>query len=86
MTLLRVVPLVLVVACGMSAPAARPGNPDVYARIASLTDCRELQKEFDTAEANGRRDREAGRLEQARASTSYMDAADARMKQVGCSK
>lgn len=64
--------------------SARPGSPDVYARIAASSDCTALQKEFDQADANGKRDRASGRTEQARWSSGYMDAADARMRQIGC--
>jgi outer membrane PBP1 activator LpoA protein len=62
----------------------RPGNPEVYERIARTTDCAQLQHEFDTAEANQKRDLARGAVDQAEASTAYMDAADKRMREVGC--
>ena len=65
-------------------PDPRPGSPAVYQRIAGLRDCAALQKEFDTAAATGDRERAASRIDMARLSTSYMDAADARMRQLGC--
>jgi hypothetical protein len=64
--------------------ADRPGNPDVYRRIAKLTDCARLQDEFDTAETNHERDIARGRTDLAEIDTSYMTAADERMQQVGC--
>lgn len=66
------------------APTPRPGSSAVYERIAALTDCPSLQREFDTADANGKRDREAGRAEQAAWATAYMRAADERMKSLKC--
>lgn len=70
-------------------PAATPtptrvGHPDVYARIAAQTDCAVLQKEFDAAEANHKRDMERNRVDLAEIDRSYMEAADARMKEVRC--
>lgn len=78
-----------VLACviaGACAPSstAHPGNPSVYERIAASTDCGHLREEFDTAEASGQRDRDAGRLDQARMSTSYMEASHQRMREIGC--
>ncbi len=52
----------------------RPGNPVVYEKIAASTDCVELQHIFDTA-ANG----PAHPWK-----VPYMNAADARMREVGC--
>jgi len=75
---------IVIVACGGASPAARPGSSAVYERIAALTDCRALQQEFDTADANQRRDLAAGRTEQATWSTAYMKAADERMKTLKC--
>jgi hypothetical protein len=62
----------------------RPGNAAVYERIAAETDCAELQKEFDTAEANHDRDSGTGKTTAAEIDTSYMEVADARMRAVGC--
>lgn len=77
--------LVLVLGCGGPAtPAARPGNPAVYERIAALSDCRALQQEFETADANGKRHRAAGETDQAKWTTAYMAAADERMKALRC--
>jgi hypothetical protein len=74
-----------VLACGGGAqPSARPGSAAVYERIAALTDCAALQREFDTAEANGARDRAAGKAEQAEWSVAYMKAADERMRALRC--
>jgi hypothetical protein len=47
-----------------------PSNPAVISRINSETDCSELQGEFDRAEANHH--------------TDYMQAADRRMRTIGC--
>lgn len=51
-------------------PAGANVNPDVVDRINAMTDCGELQGQFDTAEANG--------------NTEFMRVADARMQAVGC--
>lgn len=73
--------LAALTAC-VSAPAERPGSQAVYDRIDGLTDCTQLQTEFDTASANY--DRAEAGSSQALAATAYMKAADARMKEVGC--
>lgn len=67
--------LAALTACGGTTEAGgdRPGSPAVYDRIAGLTDCAQVQQEFDTAETNGG---EAG--------TAYMKAADERMKELDC--
>ena len=62
--------------------AAEPGSPAVYARIRSLSDCDALQAEFDQAAAN--HDAAEPGSDAAVWSTSYMVAADARMREVGC--
>ena len=70
-----------------SAPApvaTPPGRAEVYERIAALTDCAALQREFDQAETNGRAARARGDLDLSRISTSYMEAADKRMREAGC--
>lgn len=61
---------------------ARPGNAAVYERIDALTDCDALQAEFDQADTNGQRQRAAG--QSSAASISYMEAADARMRELDC--
>lgn len=56
-------------------------NP-VIARINSLTDCEALQDEFDqAAENNEREDPGTPTFE---LTTSYMEAADTRMAEIGC--
>lgn len=65
-------------------PAERPGSPAVYAEIASQTDCVALQATFDRAEANGKAARSRRNLSLARVTTSYMEAADDRMRQINC--
>lgn len=58
------------------------GSDAVYQRIGSMSDCDDLQAEFDQASAN--HDRAEPGSDAARASTGYMEAADARMQEVGC--
>ena len=58
------------------------GNRDVYARIAALTDCKQLQDEFDQASANNAA--AAAGSDKSRWSLGYMMIADARLKQLGC--
>lgn len=70
----------LLAAC--SSTADQPGSPDVYARIASTSDCATLQGEFDTASSN--HDRAPAGSPQAEAATGYMKASDQRMRDVGC--
>lgn len=60
----------------------RPGEPSVYARIAILTDCADLQTEFDVAALNTDRMQDAG--DDAAAPIAYMEAANARMEDLGC--
>lgn len=63
-------------------PASRPGNPAVYARIESSTDCVGLQREFDVAMSNVE-SRDPG--DELRAvSLSYGEAANNRMREIGC--
>jgi hypothetical protein len=61
-----------------------PGDQAVYARIAGMTDCAALQKEFDTAATNHDADLKRGTLDLAKISTAYMQAAQDRMRAVGC--
>jgi hypothetical protein len=65
-------------------PESRPGSAAVYARIESSRNCVALQREFDIAYANNQRAQDAGDETTANMSFSYMEAADARMKEVGC--
>ena len=60
-----------------------PGSYEVYADLASSTDCAYLQSKFDIAETNHRRDIARG-SSLAVVSSSYMKAADERMKEIGC--
>lgn len=83
--------LFLLVACtgtNNSKPAEeqpapqRPGVETVYDRIEGLTDCGELQREFDEAAANNAR-YEAG-SELFGVTLSYMEAANERQQELGC--
>lgn len=58
------------------------GSEAVYDRILRLSDCAALQVEFDTAAANNEV-AEPG-APQHRQTTGYMDAADDRMRAIGC--
>jgi hypothetical protein len=58
------------------------GNPDVYARILSSTDCATLQNEFDQAEENLTL-QEPGTPEYSWG-LGYMKASDDRMREIGC--
>lgn len=60
----------------------RPGDPSVYAQIRSTTDCGELQATFDRAADNN--DRYEGGEHLHRVTLSYMEAADDRMRSIGC--
>lgn len=62
---------------------SEPGSPTVYARIESLTDCGKLRRELDTAVRELDRS-EPGDLAH-RISLSYIDFAEDRMREVGCS-
>lgn len=62
----------------------RPGDPAVYSRIESLTDCSALQSEFDAAEARHGAALRNHRTEAAQVESSYMAAADERMRKIGC--
>jgi hypothetical protein len=78
---LILVTLVLVLgAC--AAPTPLPGSPQVYAKINSLTDCRELQAEFDRAYS--RMEGYSAGSDMWQVLWSYGKTADARMKAVGC--
>jgi len=76
-------------ACGASVPKTADdyvreygGNPDVYNRILSLTDCTLLQEEFDIASENNQRTTPS--TAEHKETTGYMVAADARMKELDC--
>lgn len=60
----------------------RIGNPDVYAKIEAMTDCAELQREFDVAMDNAERRRPGDQLRDV--SMAYAKAADTRLEKLGC--
>lgn len=62
----------------------RPGSPDVYARIAELTDCAALQAEFDLADATRKRPGGVEGASWTQIGIAYMEAADSRMSDLGC--
>ena len=62
--------------------ADRPGSPAVYDRIEAETDCSALQDEFDTAMAGAEGRRSGDDLRHA--SLAYAQAADRRMRKLGC--
>jgi hypothetical protein len=62
----------------------RPGSAAVYARIDAETDCEILQDEFDTAQANHKQDLARGAAALDKIDTSYVEAANARMRELGC--
>ena len=74
--------IAVAVLAGCGSGSDSPGNPAVYDRINSTSDCDALQREFDTAYANHQR-AEAG-SDLALAASGYMDAADERMKDLDC--
>lgn len=63
-------------------PSSRPGSAAVYRRIESEVDCVMLQREFDTAMTNVEARSPGDRLRDI--SLSYANAADSRMREVGC--
>jgi hypothetical protein len=63
---------------------SRPGDPSVYARIAKMTDCAKLQDQFDLAEQTSRRPGGPAGASWSEIGIAYMQAADERMKKVGC--
>lgn len=65
-----------------SSNSDRPGSPDVYARIEAMTDCGELQAEFDTAMDNVER-YEAG-SSQREVPMAYAEAAQERIEDLDC--
>jgi hypothetical protein len=81
--------LIVVLAMGAVLYVLRPvpppkGNPAVYERINAMTDCEALQREFEIADANHRRDLYDGKLDAAEVDTLFMRAANDRMEQQGC--
>jgi hypothetical protein len=56
----------------------------VYARIAKMTDCNALQEQFDLAEQTSQRPGGPAGATWSEIGIAYMQAADARMKDVGC--
>lgn len=60
----------------------KPGSQAVYDRISGETGCVQLQQEFDTASAS--HDRATAGSSAAEAATGYMEAANDRMKSLGC--
>lgn len=62
----------------------RPGSADVYSRIEAETECEALQGEFDAAQANHNQDVNRGAADLDKIDTSYMEAANARMRDLGC--
>lgn len=67
---------------GADGGGGSPAVESTKARIEAMTDCAELQREFDTAADNF--DRVEPGTEQADASLAYMQTADDRMREVGC--
>jgi len=80
---------IAILACGSSAPKPKTayikeygGSATVYQTILALTDCAELQNQFNTASGNNARE-QAGSTN-FKATLGYMTAADERMKELGC--
>ena len=73
------------VACGRgddSDTGDRPGNPAVHSRIEQADDCATVQGEFDQASENNEL-AEPG-TQQFDQTLGYMEAADARLDELGC--
>ena len=95
-TLLALLAALALAGCGNTAndnsaapsqkPAAetRPGSAVVYQRIEALTNCSALQRQFDIADRNHEIQKDRGNLSLMEASTSYMEASNARMEELGC--
>jgi len=84
---------IAILACGSSAPKPKTaddyikeygGSANVYQTILALTDCAELQNQFNTASGNNARE-QAGSTN-FKATLGYMTAADERMKELSCYK
>ena len=71
---------VMLIGCG--GGEGRLGEESVYERIESLDDCTALQAEFDTAMSNAEARQPGDELRAA--SLDYAEAADDRMREVGC--
>lgn len=67
-----------------SSASARPGSPEVYARIAATTNCAELQETFNRSDENAKRNRANGNAFLAEVSLSYLKMSGERMREVGC--
>lgn len=68
---------------GCSDPAGEGvGDADVHARIKAMTDCAELQSEFDIAMDNFDRNEPGSDL--AKATVAYAETARKRMEALGC--
>lgn len=65
-----------------ASPAAQPGSPAVYRKIERSTNCADLQATFTRAADNN--ERYDPRHPLFDVTLGYMDAADARMRAVGC--
>jgi len=83
--------ILISLACGSSAPEVKTvedyvneygGNADVYQRILSLSDCAQLQTEFDIAAQNN--SSAAPGTANHKETLGYMTAADDRMKSLNC--
>jgi hypothetical protein len=83
---LGIVLLALGLGACASTPSAKgpPGDPRVYAAIASNTDCAGLQDSFDLADQNHTLAIQAGNMRLAEMTLSYMQAADDRRRALGC--
>lgn len=69
-------------ACGSSGPEERLGDPAVYQRIESLTDCADVQEEFDVAAVHNEGS-EPG-TERFEVTLEYMKAAQDRLEELEC--
>lgn len=70
------------VACSDDSAEEWPGNQTVHKRIAGLTDCAELQSEFDTAMQN--LEREKAGTDRYTIVLSYSEHAEERRQELGC--
>jgi hypothetical protein len=69
---------------GVFSNTERPGAPEVYEQIEASTDCDDLQSTFDRAYRNhGLATNRYDQVEMA-STTGYMEAADKRMRDIGC--
>lgn len=67
---------------GSNEPSDKIGSLRVYEHIDNITDCEELQKEFDTAMDNAESRQPGDELR--KISLSYATYADERMRTIGC--